>query len=255
MPSPAVPLFDSADFSRAAAEAIVADTLKGAEDGELFVEKRQTESLVWDDGKLKSASFDESQGFGLRAVPGRDRRLCPCDRPFDRGPQARRRGLPHRGRPAAAWSTPCRRSAPTASSMPTPIRRRPWAFPRRSRCCRRSMPMPAASIRACKQVSVSLAGDWQAVEILRGDGSHLPRRAPAGALQRLDRLPRRQGTGPGQPWPRRPRRAALLFHRRRLAGRGARGAAPEPRVARSPPRAGGRDGRAARPRLARHPAA
>ena len=65
-----VSLFDSADFSRSKAEAIVADTLKGAEDGELFVEKRQTESLVFDDGKLKSASFDESQGFGLRAVTG-----------------------------------------------------------------------------------------------------------------------------------------------------------------------------------------
>ena len=69
-PNTAVHLFDSEDFSRARAEAIVADTLKGAEDGELFVEKRQTESLVWDDGKLKSASFDESQGFGLRAVRG-----------------------------------------------------------------------------------------------------------------------------------------------------------------------------------------
>ena len=56
--------------SRSRAEAIVADTLHGADDGELFVEKRQTESLVYDDGKLKSASFDESQGFGLRAVRG-----------------------------------------------------------------------------------------------------------------------------------------------------------------------------------------
>ncbi|MCB1432671.1 MAG: metalloprotease TldD, partial [Alphaproteobacteria bacterium] len=44
--------------------------MRGAEDGELFVERRQTESLVFDDGRLKSASFDESQGFGLRAVHG-----------------------------------------------------------------------------------------------------------------------------------------------------------------------------------------
>ena len=73
-PSAPVSLFDSADFSRSQAETLVADTLKGAEDGELFVEKRQTESLVWDDGKLKSASFDEGQGFGLRAAaPGRPR--------------------------------------------------------------------------------------------------------------------------------------------------------------------------------------
>ena len=68
--SKAVSIFDSSDFSRTRAETIVADTLNGAEDGQLSVEKRQTESLVFDDGRLKSASFDESQGFGLRAVRG-----------------------------------------------------------------------------------------------------------------------------------------------------------------------------------------
>ena len=39
-------------------------------DGELFIEKRQTESLGFDDGKLKSSSIDDTQGFGLRAVTG-----------------------------------------------------------------------------------------------------------------------------------------------------------------------------------------
>src|ERR1700744_4176991 len=50
--------------------ATVDDALHGADDGELFLEYRQSESLVWDDGKLKSASFDTTQGFGLRAVSG-----------------------------------------------------------------------------------------------------------------------------------------------------------------------------------------
>ncbi len=63
-------LFDSTDLTREQAQTLLSETLHGAEDGELFVEKRQTESLVYDDGKLKSASFDESQGFGLRAVKG-----------------------------------------------------------------------------------------------------------------------------------------------------------------------------------------
>lgn len=44
------------------------DVLAGADDGELFVEKVESESLVFDDGKLKSGSFDQSSGFGLRAV-------------------------------------------------------------------------------------------------------------------------------------------------------------------------------------------
>jgi TldD protein len=42
----------------------------GAEDGELFLERAKSESLVLDDGRVKTASFDTSQGFGLRAVRG-----------------------------------------------------------------------------------------------------------------------------------------------------------------------------------------
>ena len=40
----------------------------GADDGEIFVERRKSESLVFDDGRLRSASYDASEGFGLRAV-------------------------------------------------------------------------------------------------------------------------------------------------------------------------------------------
>src|SRR6056297_379668 len=42
----------------------------GADDGELFLERRQSEALVFDDGRVKTASFDAAQGFGLRAVRG-----------------------------------------------------------------------------------------------------------------------------------------------------------------------------------------
>jgi len=42
----------------------------GADDGEIFVERRKSEALVFDDGRLRSASYDASEGFGLRAVNG-----------------------------------------------------------------------------------------------------------------------------------------------------------------------------------------
>ncbi|MDP5220523.1 metalloprotease TldD [Ruegeria sp. 2205SS24-7] len=42
----------------------------GADDGELFVERRRSESLTFDDGRLRSASYDAAEGFGLRAVRG-----------------------------------------------------------------------------------------------------------------------------------------------------------------------------------------
>ncbi|MCA0961705.1 metalloprotease TldD [Salipiger bermudensis] len=44
--------------------------LEGAEDGELFLERRRAEALVLDDGRIKTASYDASEGFGLRAVNG-----------------------------------------------------------------------------------------------------------------------------------------------------------------------------------------
>jgi TldD protein len=49
---------------------ILRDALSGAEDGELFLERRRSEALVLDDGRLKNASYDASEGFGLRAVKG-----------------------------------------------------------------------------------------------------------------------------------------------------------------------------------------
>ncbi len=42
----------------------------GADDGEIFAERRKSEALVFDDGRLRSASYDASEGFGLRAVRG-----------------------------------------------------------------------------------------------------------------------------------------------------------------------------------------
>jgi len=42
----------------------------GADDGELFLERRRAEALAFDDGRLRTASFDASEGFGLRAVHG-----------------------------------------------------------------------------------------------------------------------------------------------------------------------------------------
>ena len=62
--------FTQAGLDRARVERLTADALNGADDGELFLEYSQSEALSFDDGKLKSASFDTTQGFGLRAISG-----------------------------------------------------------------------------------------------------------------------------------------------------------------------------------------
>ena len=50
--------------------ALLKDAVVGADDGELFRERRRSEVLVFDDGRVKTASYDASEGFGLRAVRG-----------------------------------------------------------------------------------------------------------------------------------------------------------------------------------------
>ena len=49
---------------------ILKDTLIGADDGELFLERCRSEVISFDDGRFRTSSFDASEGFGLRAVQG-----------------------------------------------------------------------------------------------------------------------------------------------------------------------------------------
>ena len=62
--------FDKTGLDKGMVNRIVSNALQGCDDGELFMEYCQSESFMFDDGKVKSASFDTSQGFGLRAVAG-----------------------------------------------------------------------------------------------------------------------------------------------------------------------------------------
>ena len=61
--------FDT-QLDEAAALAVLRQTVAGVEDGELFLERKRSEALVLDDGRIKTASYDAHEGFGLRAVKG-----------------------------------------------------------------------------------------------------------------------------------------------------------------------------------------
>jgi len=61
--------FDSL-LDRDAALSHLQEATRGADDGELFLERRRAEALSFDDGRVKTASYDASEGFGLRAVRG-----------------------------------------------------------------------------------------------------------------------------------------------------------------------------------------
>ena len=61
-------LIDRAGLDRVRVGKLIERGLEGADDGELFLEYKQSEMLVFDNGRLKQATYDTNQGFGLRAV-------------------------------------------------------------------------------------------------------------------------------------------------------------------------------------------
>ena len=60
--------FTQTDLDLQQAVAFTENALQGADDGELFLEYTLSEAFSFDDNRLKAASFDTAQGFGLRAV-------------------------------------------------------------------------------------------------------------------------------------------------------------------------------------------
>ena len=62
--------FSSGQLDRTRTQALVDEALHGLDDGELFIEHKQSELIGLDDGKLKQASYNAAQGFGLRGVLG-----------------------------------------------------------------------------------------------------------------------------------------------------------------------------------------
>jgi len=61
-------LIDRAGLDRGKVRQLIGRGMDGADDGELFLEYRQAEALTFDNGRLKQATYDTAQGFGLRAV-------------------------------------------------------------------------------------------------------------------------------------------------------------------------------------------
>ncbi len=161
--------FTGDDFNRDTAETIVSDALSGCDDGELFMEYRQTEALSYDDGRLKSANFDTQQGFGLRAVAG------------ETAAYAHASELSNAALKRAAGSVAAVKSGygGTYSAHPPGTNRSLYepdnpleAMPFEDKVRLLQTVDEYARRRDSKivQVSISLTGNWQFVEILRPGG-------------------------------------------------------------------------------------
>ena len=68
--SPMPSLLDAAGVDTDQALRHLGEAMTGADDGELFLERSESEFLMFDDGRLKQATYDSGEGFGLRVVAG-----------------------------------------------------------------------------------------------------------------------------------------------------------------------------------------
>ncbi|KAA0699739.1 metalloprotease TldD [Neorhizobium sp. P12A] len=148
---------------------IVADALADADDGELFVEHIQAESLTFDNGRMKGGSFNTEQGFGLRAVAGEAvgyahagdlseaalRRAADAVTSVTRG---------HSGSYAAAPQ----RTNKVLYSDENPIGAP--TFEAKAKLLKEIDTYLRDKDEKVRQVTASIAASWQVVDILRADG-------------------------------------------------------------------------------------
>jgi TldD protein len=162
-------LLDATDLEANELVRLLGAGLAGVDDGELFLEYRETESLAFDDGRLKSASFDASRGFGLRAVAGeaighahsRDLSEAALRRAID-AVQAVKRGY------AGTLALPPHGTNRRRYGEDNPIQGRDLAA--KVGLLEQIDAYARATEPRVKQVGATLSGSWQRVEIVRPDG-------------------------------------------------------------------------------------
>ncbi|MCC6736487.1 MAG: metalloprotease TldD [Bauldia sp.] len=159
-----------AGLDREHVRGLVADALSGADDGELYLEYSQTEGLAFDNGRLKTASFDTSQGFGLRSIAGEAAGYAHSG-------EISEASIKRAGEAVAA----VRQGHSGTYAGPPPGTNRalygdenPLASPtfaEKVKILEQIDAYARAKDPRVKQVSASIAGSWQQVEILRADGT------------------------------------------------------------------------------------
>ncbi|MCX5512391.1 metalloprotease TldD [Kaistia algarum] len=159
-----------AGLDPAETEKVVAAALAGAEDGELYLEYAQSEGLVFDNGRLSGASYDTRQGFGLRAVSGEAVGYAHSG-------EISLDSIRRAGEAVAAVKggrSGMLAAAPAGTNRVLYTDENPLGSPSFAEKVSLLETIDAyarAKDPRVKQVSASLAGSWQIVEILRPDGT------------------------------------------------------------------------------------
>ncbi len=150
------------------ARRLAAQHLGSCDDGELFLEHSVSEAFGFDDGRLKTASYDSSSGFGLRGVTGETTAFAHANEISARAiaRAAETVQLLDSAKGTAAPS-PARTNQAMYGSE-NPLVEVPFA--EKVALCQRIDAAARARDPRVAQVSVSLRGSWRVIEIIRPDG-------------------------------------------------------------------------------------
>jgi TldD protein len=168
MTSPAS-LIDRAGLDRARLSGILHHGLEGADDGELYLEYRQSEVLVFDNGRLKQATYDTAQGFGLRAVKDEAVGYAHAS---DVSEEAIRRAADSVRAVKGGYSGRIA-EGPARTNVRLYTDDNPLAslgFEAKVKLLQDIDAYARAKDARVRQVSASVAASWQVIEILRPDG-------------------------------------------------------------------------------------
>ena len=150
------------------AQRLTAAALAKADDGELYLQYRKAEAFGFDDGRLKTASYDTHAGFGLRAVSGEMTAFAHANEisapAIERAARTMALIDPATG-PKAAPPRATNRHLYTDSD---PLDLVPFAD--KVNLCQTIDAAARARDPRVAQVSVALTGSWSVVEIVRPDG-------------------------------------------------------------------------------------
>ncbi len=151
-----------------AAQRLTAEALGRADDGELYLQYRRSEAFGFDDGRLKTASYDTGAGFGLRAVSGEMTAFAHAN-------ELSEAAIRRAGETMALIdpSTAARAPAPQGTNHrlytdADPLDLVPFAD--KVNLCQSIDAAARARDPRVAQVSVGLSGSWSVVEIVRPDG-------------------------------------------------------------------------------------
>lgn len=162
-------LVDRAGLDRTKVRQLIGRGLDSADDGELFLEYRQAEALTFDNGRLKQATYDTAQGFGLRAVKdeavGYAHASDLSEESLARAAEAVRavKGG-HNGVYAEPPGRTNRKLYTDDNPLGTP------SFDAKVKLLESIDAYARSKDPRVRQVTASVAASWQVVEILRADG-------------------------------------------------------------------------------------